>query len=136
MRQMQVAFGFIKQSDKYLLQLRNGDPRIGGAGLIGNFGGKINDGEEPSATFCREVSEEVGLEPSPGDVRKLGMVKVISDHNLEPVEIIGHVFHWDLYDSKTPKIKEGKLVKMTLKEAMSNLDKMTTGTRAAFEELL
>jgi 8-oxo-dGTP pyrophosphatase MutT (NUDIX family) len=136
MRQVHIAFGFIQHGDNYLLQLRNGDAKIGGAGLIGCFGGKIDEGEKPLDTFCREAFEEAGLKPRPNQVKKLGIVKVKSDHNLEPVEVTGHVFHWELLNSKLPRIKEGKLVVMTLEEAMANLDKLTTGTRAAFMELL
>jgi 8-oxo-dGTP pyrophosphatase MutT (NUDIX family) len=136
MRQVHIAFGFIQQGDKYLLQLRNGHAKIGGAGLVGCFGGKIDDGEDPVDTFCREAFEEAGLKPRPDQVKKLGIVKVKSDHNLEPVEVTGHVFHWELLSPKLPAIKEGELVVMTLKEAMANLEKFTTGTRAAFTELL
>lgn len=136
MRQLHVAIGFIQQGDKFLLQLRNGDPKIGGAGLIGCFGGKIDEGEEPLATFCREILEETTLRPKPHEVTKLGLVNVKSDHNLETVRVTGHVFHWRLVSPKMPKIKEGGLVFMTRAEAMANLDKFTTGTRAAFEELL
>ena len=134
-RQMRVAFGFIRQGDNYLLQLRNGDPKIGGAGLIGCFGGKIDEGEDPLTTFCREVLEEAGLKLDPKDVNKLGMVEVESDHNLEPVKVTAHVFDWKYSDTKVPEIREGKLILMTKQEALASLDKMTTGTRAAFEEL-
>lgn len=136
MRQVHIAFGFIQQGDKFLLQLRNGDPKIGGAGLIGCFGGKIDKGEDPLLTFCREVMEEAGLKANPKDVKKLGIVKVESDHNLEPVKVTAHVFHWDYNDAAVPKIKEGELILMTKQEALVGLDKMTTGTRAAFVELL
>lgn len=136
MRQLHIAIGFIQQGDKFLLQLRNGDPKIGGAGLIGCFGGKINENEDPLLTFCREVYEEAALSPKPHEVKKLGIIKVKSDHNLELVEVTGHVFHWRLEDLKLPKIKEGELMVMTRNEAMENLDKFTTGTRAAFKELL
>ncbi|HSX18204.1 MAG TPA: NUDIX domain-containing protein [Candidatus Saccharimonadales bacterium] len=136
MRQIHIAIGFIQQDDKFLLQLRNGEAKIGGAGLIGCFGGKIDDGEDPLVTFCREVLEEASLNPKPHEVKKLGVVNVESDHMLEPVKVTGHVFHWQLKDRTKPKIKEGELVLMTRDEAMANLDKLTTGTRAAFAELL
>lgn len=136
MRQVHVAFGFIQQGDNFLLQLRNGDPRIGGAGLIGCFGGKIDEGEDPLDTFCREVMEETGFKVNPKDVKKLGIVKVESDHNLEPVEVMAHVFHWNYDGAAVPEIKEGELVMMTKREALADLGKMTTGTRAAFKELL
>ncbi len=136
MRSLDIAIGFIQQGDKFLLQLRNGDPKIGGAGLIGCFGGKIDEGEDPLLTFRREVLEETGLKIEPKEIKKLGTVKVRSDHNLEPVEITGQVFYWRMNDPKEPKIKEGELVMMTRDEAMASPGKLTTGTRAAFEELL
>jgi 8-oxo-dGTP pyrophosphatase MutT (NUDIX family) len=136
MRHIHIAIGFIQQGDIYLLQLRNGAEKIGGAGLIGCFGGKIDEGEDPVATFCREISEETSLKPHPREVKKLGMISVKSDHNLEPVQVTGHVFHWELETGQEPEIREGELVIMTLAEAKSKLDKFTTGTRAAIEELL
>lgn len=117
------------------MQLRNGEAKIGGAGLIGCFGGKINDDEDPLSTFCREIVEETSLKPKPEEVKKLGMVNVESDHQLEPVQVTGHVFHWEFKGKKAPKITEGELVTMTLEEALNNLERMTTGTRAAFTEL-
>jgi 8-oxo-dGTP pyrophosphatase MutT (NUDIX family) len=136
MRQVNIAIGIIQQGDKILLQLRNGDAKIGGAGLIGCFGGKIDDGEDPLTTFCREVFEEAGLRANPRSVRKIGMVEVESDHNLEPVKVTGHVYHWIYKGSRLPKIREGELVIMTKQEAKTSLNKMTTGTRAVFEELV
>ena len=136
MRRVHIAIGFIQQGDKYLLQLRNGEKKIGGAGLIGCFGGKIHDGEDPLMTFCREILEETSLNPKPHEVKKLGVVNVDSDHNLELVKVTGHVFHWSLKDKEKPKIKEGELIIMTKDEALANLDKLTTGTQTAFTELL
>ena len=136
MRQVHIAIGLIQQGDKYLLQLRNGDPKIGGAGLVGCFGGKINEGEEPLATFCREIFEEMSLQPKPNEVKKLGIVNVESDHQLEAVKVTGHVFHWEYKESNRPAIAEGELIEMTLDEALNSLDKLTTGTRAVFEKLI
>ena len=136
MRKISIAIGFIQQGDKFLLQLRNGEEKIGGAGLIGCFGGKIGEGEDPIITFCREVLEETTLKPNPAEVKKLGMVRVESDHQLEPVQVTGHVYYWELKDNNQPEINEGELVAMTKDEALANLDKLTTGTRAAFVELL
>jgi len=136
MRQLHIAIGFIQQGDKFLLQLRNGEAKIGGAGLIGCFGGKIDGDEDPIITFCREVLEETALNPKPHEVKKLGIINVESDHMLEPVNVTGHVYHWKLKYSKKPKIREGELITMTKDEAMTSLDKLTTGTRAAFVELL
>lgn len=136
MRQVHIAIGLVQQGDKYLLQLRNGEAKIGGAGLIGCFGGKIAKNEDPLNTFCREIFEETSLQPKPHEVKKPGIVNVESDHQLEPVQVTGHVFHWQLKSSKKPRIREGELIIMTRDEALASLDKLTTGTRAVFEELL
>src|SRR3989344_1921297 len=136
MREIHISIGLIQQGNKYLLQLRNGEAKIGGAGLIGCFGGKINEGEDPLATFCREIFEETSLQPKPHEVKRLGIVNVESDHQLKPVKVVGHVFHWKVKGNKRPQINEGELILMTRTEAMANLDKLTTGTRAVFEELL
>lgn len=135
MREVHIALGLIQQGDKYLLQLRDGDAKIGAAGLIGCFGGKINEGDEPAVTFCREIFEETTLKPRPSEVKKIGMVKVRSDHNLEPVKVTGHVYHWHAPGTDQPKIKKGQLVIMTKKEALANLNQFTPATRAIFEEL-
>ncbi len=136
MRQMHIALGLIKQGDNYLFQFRNGDPKIGAAGLIGCFGGKIDEGEDPIATFCREIYEETALQPTPQEVKSLGIVNVRSDHNLEPVQVTGHVFHWELKSTEFPEIKEGELVIYSQDEVLANINKLTPATRAVFEELM
>src|SRR3989344_125913 len=121
MRQVHVAIGLIQQGDKYLLQLRSGETKIGGAGLIGCFGGKIDKNEDPLDTFCREIFEETSLQPKPYEVKRIGIINVRSDHHLEPVKVTGHVFHWEFRGNKKPRIKEGELVLMTRDEALANL---------------
>ena len=136
MREIHISIGLIQQGNKYLLQLRNGEAKIGGAGLIGCFGGKINKNEDPLYTFCREIFEETSLQPKPHEVKKIGIINVKSDHQLEPVKVTGHVFYWEFTGNKRPQISEGELVLMTKDEALASLDKLTTGTRAVFEELI
>lgn len=109
MRQVNIAIGLIQQGDKYLLQLRDGEAKIGGAGLIGCFGGKIDKSEDPLDTFCREVFEELGLKPNPVEVKTLGQIEVESDHNLEPVKVKGHVFYWDVVSGVKPEMKLRKV---------------------------
>lgn len=135
MREVHIALGLIQKGDKFLLQLRDGEAKVGAAGLIGCFGGKIDDGEDPADTFCREIFEETTLKPTPGTIKKIGIVKVQSDHNLEPVQVTGHVFQWRMPNPKLPKIKEGKLIVMTKAEVLANLGRFTPATRAIFEEL-
>lgn len=57
MREVHIAMCLIRQEDHYLLQHRLGDAMIGAAGLIGCFGGKIEDNETPEQAVCRELYE-------------------------------------------------------------------------------
>ncbi|MGH9857980.1 MAG: NUDIX domain-containing protein [Acidobacteriota bacterium] len=136
MRQLNIALCLIEQAGKYLMQLRNGDPKIGGAGLIGCFGGKIEDGESSVQAASREVGEETNHKAGHDQLSYLGEVNVFSDHNLEPVQVRAHVHR--LVVDATAKIEavEGKLVRMTIDEVKENLGKLTTGTRACFEKLV
>lgn len=131
MRQIHIALGLLQQGDNFLLQLRNGEEKIGAAGLIGCFGGKVDQGEDPLGAFCREVAEETSLRPKPDEVKSLGEINIESDYQLEPVRVKGYAFHWMVNNAqKNPKATEGKLVMMTLDEALNNLDKLTAATVA------
>lgn len=136
MRQIKVALGLIKQGDNYLLQLRGDNPAIGGAGLIGCFGGKIDDNEDPKKTVCREIAEETTLNPIASKLQDLGRVNVKSDHKLEQVKVEAHIYKIDINKRQTVKAREGKILKMSLEDAKSNLDKLTPATKVVFTELL
>jgi 8-oxo-dGTP pyrophosphatase MutT (NUDIX family) len=136
MRKLNIALCLIEQEGKYLMQLRDGDPKIGGAGLIGCFGGKIEDGETPAQAARREMGEETNHRPEEHQLLYVGEVNVVSDHKLEPVQVRAHI-HKVVVDAATEiEAIEGKLVSMTLDEVRSSLDKLTTGTRACFETLV
>lgn len=136
MREMVIALGLIEQGDDYLLQLRGENPMIGGAGLLGCFGGKLEDGEEPITAVCREIGEETSHQAKEVDFKHLGKVEVISDHKMEPVKVFGHVFHLILPEGAYIEAKEGELIRLAKHEAAEFLDKMTTGTRATFEQYI
>jgi 8-oxo-dGTP pyrophosphatase MutT (NUDIX family) len=135
MRKLTIVMGVIQQGEHYLLQLRNGEAKIGAAGLIGFFGGKIEPDEDPAKAICRELGEETNLSPKTHEVRLLGNVKVTSDHKLEPVEVYAHIFHIPIDPNIIVEALEGELVKLGLAEALEKLHLMTPGTRAYFEEL-
>jgi len=136
MRKLHIALCLIEQDGKYLMQLRDGDPKIGGAGLVGFFGGKIEDGETPAQAAHREMGEETTHVSKPQDFSFVGEVNVISDHKLELVEVKAHV-HKIVIDAATKlEAAEGKLVSMTLQEVKDSLDQLTTGTRAYFESFI
>ena len=60
----EVAVGLIVADDgRLLLQHRDDNPAIGGAGLWGLFGGHLDPGEAVTAAFLREMDEELGWRP-------------------------------------------------------------------------
>ncbi len=136
MRELNIALGVIEQGDHYILQLRNGDPKIGAVGLIGCYGGKIETDEAAIDAVCRELSEETNLRPQSHEVRFLDIIHVISDRDNESVKIHAHVFHVPIEEDTVIETREGELVMMNYSEVMSSLDKMTPGTRACFERLI
>lgn len=135
MRKLVVAFAFIEQHGSYLFQFRTGAPETGTVNLIGCFGGKLEPGEEPLTTVCREVSEETTLQVSPHRVEYLGIVEVISDHNLEDVELTAHVFKI-MADGQAVAAREGKLVIIPAAAIESRLSEMTPGTRTASKKFI
>ncbi len=136
MRHLDIALALIEQEGVYFLQLRGANPEIGGAGLIGCFGGKIEE-ETPGVAICRELSEETNLENlSEEDIELIGRVRVHSDHKLEKVSVHAHVFRIVVAGDTDIFAKEGGLVRLTPDEAKEKLDNMTTGTRAVFEEII
>ncbi|TAK61248.1 MAG: NUDIX domain-containing protein [Dehalococcoidia bacterium] len=63
-RRREVAVGLIvDDGGQLLLQHRDADPSITGAGLWGFFGGHLEPGEAPSRAFLREMAEELGWQP-------------------------------------------------------------------------
>lgn len=136
MRLLHIALGLIVQDEYYVLQRRSSDQMRGGAGLIGCFGGKIEPGETPSQALLREVSEETNLEPTSADIKHIGRVKVESDHKLETVNVHGEVFQVTINKEVAIEALEGKAVRIKKDQIKDYLGEMTTGTRAAFEELI
>lgn len=133
---MVIALGLIKQGNDYLLQLRDNKPVIGGAGLIGCFGGKIEANESPNQAVSREIAEETNLKSLPEDWREVGEVSVTSDHKLETVKVKIKLFEVTVPKSTIIEAREGTLVKMTKQEATKRLAEMTTGTRAYFKKYI
>lgn len=132
---MKIALAVLKQGDRYLLQQRGNISKIGGAGLIGLFGGKIEN-ETALEAVCREVAEETTLTVIPEDGQNLGEVNVTSDHNLEEVAVNAQIFQFNIDEHMIVIAKEGKLVTLTRGQAFKQLDTMTTGTAACFKQLM
>lgn len=136
MRQVHIVMGLLQQGDDYLLQLRNGDARIGAAGLVGCFGGKVNADEALEDAVARELGEETTCTIEPTQWKLLGKVKVLSDHLHEPVEVHATAFHHLLGKDADVVAKEGELIRWTLEAVMERIEQLTPATRAMFMELL
>lgn len=136
MRKLIVALGLIEQGDNYLMQLRGTNPMIGGAGLIGCFGGKVEASESPKDAACREINEETNLKLKTNDLGLLGEVSVASDHRMETIKVKAYIFEIQIGSEILIEATEGELVTIQKKDAHKYLDKMTTGTRACFEQFI
>jgi 8-oxo-dGTP pyrophosphatase MutT (NUDIX family) len=136
MRLLNIVMVIIEQGGLYHLEFRNGPKRIGAAGLVGCFGGKIEQGEEPLRAICREVKEETNLNPVEADFVRLGEVDVIADNNLEPVKIHATVYKLILSKGIDVEAHEGRLVSLTESEAKRKVATMTPGTQAAFNQFI
>jgi 8-oxo-dGTP pyrophosphatase MutT (NUDIX family) len=135
-RQLVIAFCVIEQDGKWHLQLRDGDPKIGCVGLIGGFGGKIEEGEDPLLAICRELSEETSLTPSADEFKKLGIVEVISEYQFQQIPVLAHTYHLFVEPSQIIDAREGELIAFPKAHADNHLDRMTPGTRACFERYI
>jgi 8-oxo-dGTP diphosphatase len=83
---VEVAICIVQQADKFLMQLRDNDPKILYPGYWGLFGGHIEPGETPEIAVVREVQEEIGY-----------TLPIVSKFNIYSDEkVIRHVFHASL----------------------------------------
>jgi 8-oxo-dGTP diphosphatase len=67
-----VAICILYTSDRFLMQLRDNDPRILYPGYWALFGGHIEAGETPEVAVAREVAEEISY-TLPDTVKKFGI---------------------------------------------------------------
>jgi 8-oxo-dGTP pyrophosphatase MutT (NUDIX family) len=133
---MEIAIALIQQGDEFLFQLREGERRIGAVGLIGCFGGQIQENETEQEAVARELIEETSFETKPEEWIKIGEVDVDSDRDHKSVRIHAHVFANRLSTDETITANEGQLVRMTLMQAKRSKEKLTPATKAVFEQLL
>ena len=120
----------LKQGDSYLLQQRGYDPNIGAAGLIGFFGGKIEQDESPLAAVCREISEETTLVLDADRGRYLGSVVVPSDMYKQPIEVHASVFGFNVDPVIRAVAKEGDMITMSAEELRAADARLTPATLA------
>lgn len=135
MKRLDVATAFIIKDGQYLLQRRRQDVYRGAAGLIGSFGGKLHAGETPIQALLRELSEETSLQLPEERYQEIGLVKVVSDHELELVEVHLTAFGIALSSDEIFETNEGEIVLLTREEALAR-DDLTSGTKACFLELI
>lgn len=108
---------------------------IGASGLLGCFGGKIEN-ETPLQAISREINEETTLVTTEADFAFVGIVEVISDHKMEPVKVHASVFDMTIKEDQRFKANEGTSVALPSSKISEQLHKMTPGTRAAFEKFI
>ncbi len=126
MRQVDIVLGLLQQGEEYLLQYRD----------VGCFGGKINANEAPEVAVAREVGEETTHITEPHMWERLGVVRVRSDHLLEPVQVHATVFRHILGEDMHIAAKEGELMRWTSTTIQERFDQLTPATKALFIELL
>ncbi len=80
---VEVAICILHQSDQFLMQLRDNDPRILYPGYWALFGGHIEPGESPEVAVVREVMEEVSYALL--SFEKFGIYR--------DTKVMRHVFH-------------------------------------------
>jgi 8-oxo-dGTP pyrophosphatase MutT (NUDIX family) len=135
MRQLNISIGVLIQNGTYLLQLRGNDPKIGAAGKIGAFGGKIENGETPEQAIRRELAEETSLQLKLDQITPIGTYRIKSDHRLEEVSVQVNAFEIVIDDTEEVVAIEGDIVKVSRTEIGSLLEKMTPATRYYFEKV-
>lgn len=64
MRQTATAI-LISTEGEFILQHRDDKPNIASPGKIANFGGQVDEGEEPANAIIRELDEELELKITP-----------------------------------------------------------------------
>ena len=133
MRELSISIGVIHQGRRYVLQRRIDDPRIGAAGLIGAFGGKIDPGETAEMAVSRELSEETTLRLGDMTYRRVMKYDVVSDDQQEVVKVHVEAFDIDVQETVEIRAKEGTIVYLNEQNAREMLGDMTPATRYYFE---
>lgn len=111
--------------DKFLIQLRDNDPKIANPGLWGLFGGSSEGSENPREAITREMLEELGF--------KLEKSRLREFYNDE----VNFIFSYELTKEEDGclLLNEGqKIGRFTLNEIL-NIKEITEGTRTIFLEL-
>ena len=131
MREIRIAMADIVQDDTHILQLRNHDPNKAAAGLIGFFGGQLEEGESSEQALHRELGEETTADPRLGSLTKIGPFAVTMEHDGETLEIVGDCYRLQMPLGTVVEAKEGSIVTMTDAELLSRTDEMSPATKEA-----
>ena len=115
------------------MQLRGNDPKIGAAGKIGAFGGKIEVGETALQAVCREIAEETSLVPDVARIRHIASFAIVSDHKLETVNVNVEAFEISIDKEEQVSAIDGEVVQISNDKIADMLDLMTPATRHYFE---
>ncbi|MBR9704626.1 NUDIX domain-containing protein [Candidatus Pacearchaeota archaeon] len=88
-----TAIVFYDDKCQILLQIRDDKPDIRYPGLIGAFGGEVEDGETLLKSAIREVDEELGLVLVEGDLHYVTTVKILDNDDCHYYLV---KFKWDI----------------------------------------
>lgn len=133
---IEISMAAIAQVDEYLFQMRTPESSNGAVGLIGCFGGSIEQGETPRKAMSRELAEETNLVVRPDLFHFLGTVEVASDRDGVPRDIHANVFKILLPQIFEVRAIQGSLVRIRVDELKKDMEIYTPATRKALEELL
>lgn len=121
MRQTVTAI-LISTENEFILQLRDDKPGIASPGKVANFGGNIEEGEEPVDTMVREIYEELNIKLSRNDLIPLGCI--IKQDKLTGGKNKAHLFLVKSINKKDLILNEGQAIvyintNKTLDESMN-----------------
>ena len=131
MKHYEVVATLIDQGDNYCFELRVGASN-GDYGLLGFFGGSVEEGEELLEAACREVREESNLTPQPDDLEFIREVDVISDRDNQTITVHGRIYRLKVDPSFKVEARVGEAVVIP-KDKVQQLDTFSPLARAFFE---
>ncbi len=142
---MEISMAFITETDRYFFERRTKSHANGALGKIGCWGGQINKGETSLEAIVREVTQEEvsGLEDYSADKfwqlsDPNNPLRVDSDRDEKPVEILAHVFKLLLPIGYMRRIHAPSSIWLNLPQLQNALDsgRLTPATEKACIEYL
>lgn len=138
MKTLEVSMTIIKRGDTFVLQRRQVDPNIGASGLIGCFGGKIEQGETAEDAAYRELFEELDIQTDHDSIKlkHIDDITVESDYQMSSITANVAVFYLEIANDVTLQAKEGDIEELTLEEVKRDVHLFSPATREAFKNLI